>query len=565
MPKSRNRCRHHGRAENQNSAVVTAEPDSYLANDIDEQLRLQRRKKILLKTNPDSQQVSPSDDNKSSSGTPIGVSSNTPETKKQLGNYMYDPSRGAYFPTKFVKGLIREESERSPFNNSLPDTNTRRPSSFVHTVQLLHGSIRRRRLVGHWSGKMILDSMSIRPVYDGDLDLLNFRVTGEAEDLRCAGMAPWTQCFGVFPSSQHDQTSPPKMFSLSSQIFNHGKILAGTHENCESSVTTSTLGCLKTFERKTMFVRLGYGGDFLDSIELDDEVNDFTQVPHHPDGIILAGNRGHFYKLDVPSRNLSPGSLDFPVTERHRKRLVKSDILCVESDESCSRPHLVFFGQRNGRIIVHDLRTSKQAGFLMSQSSQCHTDSVLRIQPLFRQRPDQLLSRGRKSWSMYDLRGMGGTGDGTTALIRSVSFENSLHNPSVAGKGMAIDPLQSTIIVPLWQSTDAKSKAYKACLRLWSLESGCYLGSKFLSSVPNTSMNPNLDPGVDVVDSSSIELCSTLTRAWFFERTGSLTATSNRARILQGAFGLWLKLGQYDFYHMTCDGRLDLLNTPDLY
>ena len=519
------------------------DPDnvSSSTDDIEEQLRRQRLKKSLTYTN---------NENFPREETEELSNSNSSTKKKTLGKYTYDASRGAYFPSKFLQASEgRPKSDVSQTNVfTVIKSKSFTPPLISRYVQLLHGSVRRRRLVGQLAGKMVLDSLSVARLQDNNWDQMKLRLPSRmSTDCDCERVctSPWSRCFGVIPSPV-DKTLP-NIFSVHGSPFKHGKAL----------LRDGDVGCLETLERKTVFHMFNNDGHFKCGFELESEINDFSQLPHHPEKFFFAGNRG----CCCITNDWTLESMSTPSFSRTN---ASSDILCVECDHSYTRPDLIFFGQRNGQIHVHDQRTSwkwnASAGILSNQRQRsAPVDSVFNMKAVFRHRPDQLLVRGRCSWSTFDLRVLGGyiSGTGSPSLVHNVSFMTTSDDLSTGGKGMAVDPLQSTIIIPFWHKRDAAYKSGQICLKLWSLESGNFLGAKMLQYAAlneRSVMNHKRQFSLDNLD---LELCPTLSNAWLFSRLCTKGAEIDKAKMMSGACGLWLKIGHDNIQHVTFRGRLD--------
>jgi hypothetical protein len=534
MTKCSNRTykrRRHDRQSRQLITVKSEEIDN--ANDIEEQLRKQRLKKLnSVQTNASMSQKEEFSDNAPSM------------QKKTLGRYTYDRSRGTYFPTKFVRNAVEPRScTRNEFQKERIDLH--RPPVVAHVVQLLHGSARRRRFVVQWGGQMIKDSLSVQPNCEFYLDQMRLpqsELTNEVGEN--SSSSPWSQCFGVV--SPHSCSSPPKYFSLRNSSFSHGKPLL-----CDKGI-----GCLGTSERRTTFTTFDMTGNRMSYGIFQDEINDFTQVQHSPEWTFFGGNKGQILSIQSSSW--------FQLEFSTREATIPSDILCVESDRSGAHPDLVFFGQRNGKVLVYDVRTSlhstKIAGTLSTRKqNDSSVDSVFSMKTMFEHHPDQLLVRGSSSWRVCDLRGLGGCIIGDNSLIRNVSFCSGPDHLSIPGKGMALDPIQSTIIVPFWNKADASDKLSKVSLKFWSLESGDYLGAKALQNEASgkeiaTSTGPERRY---TFASTDLELCPTVTHAWSFKPIFAEMRKSQETKRLPGAFGLWLKIGAQYINHISCDGRHD--------
>jgi hypothetical protein len=522
--------RRHDPQSRQCAVARTEEADN--TNDIEEQLRKQRRKK-LSSSQPNSFDPSISKTEASS------VAAFSTKKKKTLGKYTYDPFRGAYFPTDFVKDALYPTHQRfieNDFCNARKDF--RLPPVVHHSVQLLHGSAKRRRFVVHWAGQIIKDSLSIQSLNDFYVDQMRLPLPELRREE--ASSSPWCRCFGVV--SSRSCSGPPKVFTLHNSPYSHGKELS-----CDKGI-----GCLDTSEGRTTFVTYDLAGNRLSYSLFYDEINDFTQMQHYPDRTVFGGNKCFILSVHADSWYRMESSTG--------ESTIPSDILCVESDRSGAQPDLVFFGQRNGQVLIYDLRTSlhwtKIAGTLSNRKrNDTSVDSVFRIKTMFEHRPDQLLVRGRSSWGVCDLRGLGGCVIGDKSLVQKVSFANIPDHLSIPAKGMAIDPLQSTIIVPFWNKVDAKDKLNKFSLKFWSLESGSYLGAKVLrNEVLGSRTNDAGVEGQCLFASTDLELCPTLTHAWSFNATFAETGASKETK-KDGAFGLWLNVGTDYINHISCDGR----------
>lgn len=532
-------------------------------DDIDELLRQQRLKK----------------QNERETATSSGENDKPPRLpRKKLGGYVYDAKLCTYFPEKFVSDESRvfsqnngnEEKEFEKKNRCssaryrkypyypIDYTNMHRrlssqhlrPAILAHASQLCGGdNVQQRRLLRQWSGRLQLESLRVQQV-EPLLFLRDSSHPGAAPDfpftvldsVRTTVVAPWVRSFDVIPSD--DNKNPPCFISMTptnGMEQRHVKVLT-----CRN---VPRVGRLKMLERTTCFTLFDAAeNSSINVYGCYREINDFALLHQH-DCIIMGGNKSkrfRFNYIDVESDLIELGFSN--------SSGVRSDILCVETDCSGSRPHISLCGHRNGQITLQDIRTSSCIGAVNSiqATGRQNFKSVVAMKLLFVQRPDQLLARSSNGLCrLFDLRRLGGpmvpdthTSSSSSSLVHELSppFEQFDAFPSVGGvvKGLATDPLQTTAIVPF------VDKDHEACLGLWSLDSGDFIGDKQVNRLPGmTSMRMQ---GGDCLD-----LCSTLTRAWSF-RNG---LTEDDAELVPGSYGLWFNWGSRGIHHVKFNGRID--------
>ncbi len=563
-------------------------PDSTIIdnnNDIEEQLRIQRLKK-----------------NKTEVSTPSTTRLSNDDTvdpsQLVLGNYTFDPQRNAYFPTTrtttirhdHIDDVLTNMEPPRPFTRLLPhqcltipstSTTTTSPTTLTYMLQLLHGTTQRRHLlVTHGYGPLLLHHMSIRPVRALHTDRVLFRqmrvqnenaahidhhVQGNRFHNHHTGSALWTRTFDMIPFQYyyHPHHSHPMRCSDAEYVsythpFIHGKMLRpAAFRHMAATDPECIVGCLQpTSTPPATQIRIfDYQRQTSCFMSIPLECNDFTTTQQSSSStihrIVLGGTASRCATMDLNRMEL--------LVDHHRRPSfhTKSDILCIEASSSdggsSSTSHrpgdLVFFGHRNGLVQVLDTRTDvvqrigKLAiGHRIPQGNG-NVDSVLGIQPLFRERPDQLLARGRSCWMLWDLRRMGGSGcnqSSSAAIVQNVPlFTNSNH--SIPCKGMATDPMQSVVIIPFQNEQHHTTTRYG--VNVWSLDTGGHLGQKI---IPTPSSSPPVPP-------SEIELCSTISPAW----SRANDADQDHYDISTTSYGLWLRLGHPDsgMHHITCDGR----------
>jgi hypothetical protein len=272
-----------------------------------------------------------------------------------------------------------------------------------------------------------------------------------------------------------------------------------------------------------------------------DEMNDFALLPHLQT-VILGGEKGRQTWFNYQSLRLDP----YP-----RKTGCVSDILCVETDcLSSSRPQLVFHGHRNGSITMHDCRTDQNSAHELnvpSPTGRKNDDfgSVVRIQLLFDQRPDQLLARGslQSCCRLFDVRCLSEQStrcNGRSALIHEmllpaeVAAARNTANTACSAKGMATDPCRAIAIVPFIDAF------HNACFGMWSLDSGDFIG-------------PIKQSRGSIFGDQAVELCPTITRAWQckVQDVESDSCEPPRAEVIPGSYGLWFGRGGHESGHIV--------------
>ena len=614
----RQKKRNHHQNDPSNRKRLPQQPDTTsttsTSDDIEEQLRIQR----LKRKEQESTHIHTGTDDAMDRNIEDGDTVSTVSEMAVLGKYSFDPKRKAYFPTVANSHHNDDENNRCdeedtksdyPINmaQSFPLSphrlmmhhncsaihDQRRPSSAAmisYMVQLLHGTKQRRNLIAtHWYGAMLLNSMSILPTPTQMTFLSMFSRMHHNDGSRSnnhIGSALWTRGFDILPFQHHQQNSnndANTTFDLqhsSVQCLSyqypliHGKVL--NHQSICSRRTTATdpeyiVGCIEPLFQTTKLHVRDYRRQSCFSIIVPFEANDFTATSRSDSSnhcpvhrIVTGGNQSRCSTIDL---------VRMEQIEFRRRFHTKSDILCVESsdqssrtgtttttdDEStCCRPDLIFFGHRNGQVQVHDMRTDvvQQIGTLAKHTNR--VDSVLRIVPLFRERPDQLVARGKNCWMLFDLRRMGGSSmniSNRAAIVHSVPL--STNSNMIACKGMAIDPLESIILVP-YQSKHSSSNDQFG-VNVWSLDSGCYVGNKM---IPTPNKRPIINP-----DISSVELCSTITPAWTLSQsndtppvTAQISASTSDTNedycTSTKSYGLWLYFGDPNgMYQITCNGQ----------
>ena len=573
MKRHRRERRRSGRPTNvPGSAIIN------INNDIEEQLRIQRLKKNKTEASTSSTTRLPNDDAADTS-------------QMVLGNYTFDPQRNAYFPTATRTTTVRHDHTDDvstitepppPFPRSIPHryrtipftTTTTSPTTLTYLLQLLHGTTQRRQLLAtHGYGPLLLHHMSIRAVRASQADG-RILVTNDHHHAprwhNNHGSALWTRTFDMIPlqyyhySHPHHSQSPMRCsaakFVSYTRPFIHGKMLRpAAFRHWAATDPECIVGCLEpTGTSSTTQLHMhDYQRQTSCSLTIPLECNDFTTIHQQSSSstihrILLGGTASRCATMDL-------NRMEVWVDHHGRPSFhTKSDILCMEASSSSDggssstshRPgDLVFFGHRNGLVQVLDTRTDAvqrigklAIGHLIPHGNG-NGDSVLGIQALFRERPDQLLTRGRSCWMLWDLRRMSGSGNrsSSAAIVQNVSlFTNS--NPSIPGKGMATDPMQTVVIVPFQNEQHQATTHYG--VNVWSLDTGDHLGQKLISA-------PSRSP---LVPPSEMELCSTISPAW----SRANDADPDYYDISTTSYGLWLRLGHLDsgiLHHITCDGR----------
>ena len=227
----------------------------------------------------------------------------------------------------------------------------------------------------------------------------------------------------------------------------------------------------------------------------------------------------------------------------------QSDALRVEL--SCSgNEKYVAFGHRNGQVSLLDLRQSHTTTSILqyydagsSSSSSVPNNGMLGSAcdlAFLKQSPNQLLvKRSFGSCQLHDLRK-----STSNRVPRNVSASSSvvshltvpeeeLHRTLSSNcNGFAIDPTSEQSLVAPYVN-----QQHQACLGIWSLGTGCLVGSKTL--VQN-------NPERDVIH---MEVC---------QRTTPVVETHHKLKLRQqpntgssSSFGIWLKCGRFS------KGKLD--------
>lgn len=298
-------------------------------------------------------------------------------------------------------------------------------------------------------------------------------------------------------------------------------------------------------------------------IHFQKELNDFDILYKH-DCIVFAGNTSKWFSynftLDRMMSSYNPSS-DNDIT-------TKSNVLCIATDDSLVMPDIVFAGHRDGGITIHDYRTKKVTGAMLScnsRKSEHEFGSVVAMQLLFDQRPEQLLVRGSNGTycRLFDIRCLGSLPSASpfTKNTRACAFEFCLpstvlqeHTLSMT-KGFATNPLRSTVMIPYFDSSNQNPS-----FGLWSLDSGEFIGNKPVKCW-NSKQTDIMEPlsATTIKPLECLELCSKLTRAYAWSAPSGEKPdedTEKRVRTIPGCFGLWLDWGLNGVHHVVCHGRL---------
>jgi hypothetical protein len=473
----------------------------------------------------------------------------------RLGNFVYDPVRQAYFPKKYVQQNSSDPLQSVPCQaarrRKFPPGSVymnwpERPAVLSHVAQLCQRPWDRRNVVSQWAGRICQERTNIQYIplchkhqlchnYIDDYCVRADMVSG------LYAVSPWNRHFEIMPTTElprnlkcaHAMSVDNRREYLSSQHLKLLNIRGGA----------KTYGHL-LFDRGQVEFRLWDGNrGLMARLHNADEMHDFALLPHLQT-VVLGGKKGRQTWFNYQSQWLDPNP---------PKTGCVSDILCVETDcLSSSRPQLVFHGHRNGSITMHDTRTDQNSAQELNFPSPTVRKndgfgSVVRIQLLFDQRPDQLLARGSlgSCCRLFDVRCLGGQSthryNGRSAMIHEMvlpagvaTAARNTANTACSAKGMATDPCRAIAIVPFIE------KSLNACFGMWSLDSGDFIG-------------PIQQSRGSIYGDQAVELCPTITRAWQCKVPAVESDASEppRAEAIPGSYGLWFGRGEHTSGHIV--------------
>jgi len=527
MDRSKEKCkrsnRNSRRRKRQTSAAARAPTED---DGIEKQLRRQRLKRQQQQGVADEEQQ---------------------ETKKpadRLGEYVYDPERDAYFQEKDLKEQRKQEArdeevdpedaceECAPaFHNS---REVRSSVSMSYLWNICGTKARRRDLTIEWRGRLLLEQMHSQSIGDSQGHCRPMHSSGNALPL-------WSRTFGIVSPSS---SSPPKLLRIEKDLLMEyccndegALVFIGSNTTHIKTFKDSRYVLMQQTECVCKVSAYLSNGLCQYQTDLPPGINDCAPCR---DTVLYAGRSSKLFWIDeVLARSGSFGEISL----RSSNNSLISEVLVIESIPRTTDSFVM--GHRNGQISVLDIRAGDYSCSSIPHTSAAKGDfgSVVSLNPLFEQRPHELLVRGglEGTCRLYDVRMFG-----TSSTAKDSSPEK---DPSVVhefqmprqrrhhiSKGVATDPSQTVALVPFVKNDDS------ACLGVWSLDSGSFVGSKTVAAIAKDCLETYA--GLDC-----LEICPTMTPAW---KLGEGSAAS-----VPGAFGLWLNGGTSGLHHIICDGRWD--------
>lgn len=589
MPKSKNR---NARKKRSSKEAKIAEEDDI--DDIELQLRRQREKQKKSGQKP--HQVNEETDEKS--------------TKQRLGNYEYCRKRKAYFPAGYIakeesKGddrTLNNERHLLSARNILQITHPCQPLTPIFT-ELAQGisipaptlayaacicskPLRRRKLVAHLRGTLLLESMINTPnaidYVDGTPSRRQHRWAFLSDSSPTSlqrdrplrsdarnGFPTWSRTFDIITGTHAlDQPSTAEGFPGIITITKNDVIIRGrsghkmtngqrldciSHgpdlrsDNPEDLTSVPSVShcrphmvrvfddpCLMVTvdsyrESQSRFVISSFRSSSLTTIETIRWQRD-GHFPYTANDVAFDGH-GLVVAYDRRTTIRFNGE-DFSSWTMERSEpdcpTGKSDALCIE----CPRVAVSILGHRDGQISLRDSREEWRFAKLRKSSKLFDSQSVVRLKPLSCNE-HTLLARGSSgTCQLFDLRKFGTYSRQTRKNHSSPSIQEFQLPSNIDSlltskcNGIAVDPSESVLMSPYVDSS------HRARLGVWSLYSGEFVGSKSLSGVAE---KENATP--------TVELCEKVTAAWQWRRQ-----KLSDAPVLDkagGAVGLWYKLTQH--------------------
>ena len=541
---------------------------SNIAAEIEEQLRRQREQQRQK--------------------TPEVKEHSTEQPKRNLGSYVYDEERRAYFPRDQMMKRRRQNNPNVSFslprNRSFP-YQTVRPKQNC-SVSLLYQSSAsgldyykalicsspsaRQALLSEWTGRLRIleETWNIQ-------NWPNHAVT----HLRNWGSPSWCRTFDVLDRRTSDGGSSFPVFlnifdgnAYLSSVFctypndhNHfppsghyysARFLPGRFEQenfaivLESSPDNdkSYLSAVPIPHDNTLVPALS---DILFSTVYPVQVNDVLRL-HHSRKLVVVANYDHKYQ----ARPWLDGEICIG-DNKSSSNFPKSDVLCIQALCPQQLQHdIAVMGHRNGQTTIYDPRCADAC--TVTAPDRSGLGNVVQLHCDFS--PHRFVARGGNHGTcrLFDIRQGSGGGGGISS-----NFAAKYHDPMVVhdlvfpadtnlkrtarcrGAATALDG--NVLMIPYIKKSESLS-IEEGHLGAWCLYSGNYLGSKQVTIA-----------GGD--NSSWMELCPTLTHLW---EPDNITLSdeglqTNDARGFPGVGGFWMRCWNRENSQLVCVGINNLL------
>lgn len=219
----------------------------------------------------------------------------------------------------------------------------------------------------------------------------------------------------------------------------------------------------------------------------------------------------------------------------------QSDALRVEM--TCNDEKMLAFGHRNGEVSFLDLRQSRSVCSILQhidKDSSSHLGSATDF--TFLPNKQVLVKRSFGSCQLHDVRQTSSVASTSLIYNLTVPFGKSLSTRSATCNGLVVDPTNhQTLITPYIDDN------YEACLGLWSLQSGIFVGNK--------SLGPNPEK-----EATFVELCQKTTASYGLK--GSIFGSDEYT---SSSFGVWLKCGRFSYNQSPKFSSLHHLSFPGSY
>jgi hypothetical protein len=327
------------------------------------------------------------------------------------------------------------------------------------------------------------------------------------------------------------------------------------------------------------------------------KVNDFVGI--NGDGAVLFAAMIH-----GADRKVTPWSIDYRSSTVACAMSVdnfpQSEAMCVATASACSgssgKGSLAYFGHRTGEVTLWDSRSStcqstlpRQSGGNSRYRSNEEIRTIVNVLPLTTETPHYVLARDLfDTCCLYDMRKLTSSSSSCGYKENDPSIVHNLTVPSYVSRlaekkpslcsGIATNPSQTFVIAPYTRAADTRpgsTSTTEACLGMWSLYTGEFIGSKdllapSLSATTATSKNSERTHdsrwAQEKRGPSVVELCPKITPAWAWKQP---TPNAPRIEKVPGSFGLWFKSNgdltvddnipgeAGNIHHVFFDGRPD--------
>jgi hypothetical protein len=301
------------------------------------------------------------------------------------------------------------------------------------------------------------------------------------------------------------------------------------------------------------------------------KVNDFVGIDD--DGAVLFAAMMH-----GADRKVTPWSIDYRSSTVARAMSVdnfpQSEAVCVATaDDSKGKGSLAYFGHRTGEVTLWDSRSSTCQSTLPRQNggktrhyrNNEEIRTIVNLSPLT-ETPHYVLTRGLfDTCCLYDMRkltsnasscGRNNNKEMDPSIVHNLTVPSYVsrrteNKPSLCS-GVATNPSQTFVIAPYTRDDNTGStSATEACLGMWSLYTGEFIGSKDILAAPpsaatitaankstNSDRRHDKSWAQEKRGPSVVELCTTITPAWAWKQP---TPNAPRIEKVPGSFGLWFK------------------------